>query len=443
MKNILLSILLFVCCIFVSNGQQTISGNFSPAEDYKWLIAYHLIPGSQRYVADTAIKNGSFSLKIEQNAPTGIYRIVYAIPQEEFYFDIIYNGKESIVLEFTAENGARFISSKENILYNTYFNQINEIENNIISFYNSGNTNKKDFLKLMSDLKSHQENFESKSNDLLVNTFIKANAPYISEKYETVETFINRKKEHYFSEMNFGNKVLQASEYLTSKITNYVFTSLPLGINNLDDTQNAIIANVKTIQDKLHAQEKKYATSVFYTLWKMASQNNLNQVSDFIYQTSLNTLALETNNVEITNEVKVHQRLRLGEIAPNLTWIENGIEKNLNTLTGSQNYIITFWSSTCSHCLKDLPILHEALKTHPNTKVIAVGLEDDESNWLQESKKLADFTHVIALKKWESDYAKLYDIHQTPLYFILNNKKEFVAYPETNEEVLDFLTTKN
>ncbi len=443
MKNTLLSILLFVCGIFVSNAQQTISGNFLPAENYKWLIAYHLIPGSQRYVADTAIKNGSFSLEIQENAPTGIYRIVYAVPQEEFYFDVIYNGKESIELQFTTENGVRFMSSKENTLYSSYFNQINEIENNIISFYNSGNTNKKDFLKLMSDLKSHQDNFESKSNGLLVNTFIKANAPYVSENYETVEAFINHKKEHYFSKMDFSDKILQSSEYLTSKITNYVFTSLPIGVNALDDSQNAMIANVELVQRKLHSQDKKYATSAFYALWKMASQNGLNAVSDFIYKTSLNTLAVETNNAEITNEVKVHQRLRLGEIAPNLTWIENGIEKNLNTLTGSQNYIIIFWSSTCSHCLKDLPILHEALKTHPNTKVIAVGLEDDESNWLQESKKLTDFTHVIALKKWESDYAKLYDIHQTPSYFILNSKKEFVAYPETNEEVLDFLTTKN
>ena len=90
----------FLLATFFLQAQHTISGTFTPAKEYKWLIAYRLKPGTQVYVADTAIKNGEFALSIPENAVEGTYRFVYAIPQEEFYFDVIYNGKENIELMF-------------------------------------------------------------------------------------------------------------------------------------------------------------------------------------------------------------------------------------------------------------------------------------------------------------------------------------------------------
>ena len=76
----------------LSEAQHSVSGNLSPAEDYKWLIAYKLNPDHQNYIADTEVKNGAFLLKMPTNAQAGMYRLVYAVPQEEYYFDFIYNG---------------------------------------------------------------------------------------------------------------------------------------------------------------------------------------------------------------------------------------------------------------------------------------------------------------------------------------------------------------
>ena len=90
MKKLLLILTIFVG--LQSTAQHTISGTFSPAKDYKWLIAYRLKPGTQSYIADTAVKNGVFELKIPEKALPGTYRLVYAVPQEQFYFDVIYNG---------------------------------------------------------------------------------------------------------------------------------------------------------------------------------------------------------------------------------------------------------------------------------------------------------------------------------------------------------------
>jgi hypothetical protein len=112
MKRLLLAMMLFWA--FSLSAQHSISGTFAPAKDYKWLIAYHLKAGSQAYTADTAIKNGEFTLSFPADAKPGTYRLVYAVPQEEFYFDVIYNGNEDVKLIFDAKKGIyRCINGKK------------------------------------------------------------------------------------------------------------------------------------------------------------------------------------------------------------------------------------------------------------------------------------------------------------------------------------------
>jgi len=62
MKNTLFTLILLATLGL--QAQHNISGTFSPAKDYKWLIAYKLKPGTQNYIADTSIKYGEFALKI-------------------------------------------------------------------------------------------------------------------------------------------------------------------------------------------------------------------------------------------------------------------------------------------------------------------------------------------------------------------------------------------
>ena len=131
--------------------------------------------------------------------------------------------------------------------------------------------------------------------------------------------------------------------------------------------------------------------------------------------------------------------MRLGAIAPEIKWQKNGIQLSLKSLEGAENYIIVFWSSTCSHCLRELPALHDELKSNQNVKVVAVGLEDDDITWKQESARMPHFEHAISLGKWESEYADLYAIDKTPSYFILDKDKKIIAKPENDKEIVEFL----
>lgn len=436
-KNIFL--VLALCFFLFSEAQHSVSGNLSPAEDYQWLIAYKLNPDHQNYIADTAVENGAFSLSIPSHAQKGMYRLVYAVPQEEFYFDFIYNGKEDIVLSFDSHKGLSFTSSIENLLYIRYFKEIYGLEQQIARFYSEQKKDHKLFLNLNKELAAVQKSFESQSQGLLCGHFISANRPYIASEYEDIETYVQRKRDHYFNAIDFNDSLLLGSDFLTDKVVSYVFTALPQDQNSPKEKALAMIGNVKELARLLENISAANKVQLFNSLWTRASNDNLNVVADFIYHDQLKSLATETNNTELIKNIEIKNRLRLGALAPEITWKEGGVTKKLSSLTGAKNYVIVFWSSTCSHCLQQLPEFHKALKDISGTKVLAIGLEEDDTSWKEESSKLPDFIHGIALGKWESPYVDLYDVHQTPAYYILDHEKHIVARPDDYEGVLKFL----
>jgi len=436
MKNIVTTLIVILLTITI-HAQHTISGTFSPAKDYTWLIAYRLKPGTQVYVADTSIKEGKFTLTMPKEAKAGSYRIVYAVPQEEFYFNVIYDGKENIELSFNPTNGVSFIKSKENILLTKYYTDIDEAKQKIIDFYVNGQTNKNAYNTIIKDIENIQEQYETASLNLISNHFIRANKPSIPSKYSTIQEYIEHKKLNYFNYIDFKDTTLLSSGFISDKVTNYAFTSLPLEQLTAAQTEAEVIKNIKKTDYYSLGCSNIFRFHIYYTLWSQAVANGMDTVSDYVYHNFLKDLAKETNNLEIINTIEIHNRLRIGTTAPEIVWNKN----SLHTIKDAaiKNYILVFWSSTCSHCLKEVPKLHKYLKDNTNTKIIAVGLEDDEITWKQEIKRLPNFTHVISLEKWDSTYAKLYNIQATPTYFVLDKDKKIVSKPESYEELIDFL----
>jgi len=425
------------------SAQHSISGTFTPAKDYKWLIAYHLKAGNQAYTADTAIKNGGFRLSFPAEAEPGTYRLVYAVPQEEFYFDVLYNGKEDVQLNFDAEKGVSFTASKENRIFHTYFKEINAAKQAFINFYQVGKSDRNEFDKLADRLRNVQNGYEAESVGLLAHHFIAANRPYIPSEYETSETYWQHKKDGYFVHLNLNDPVLQGSAFLTDKLTNYVFTAISTEERSRSETEKVLKKNIDRIANELKGVDPFFRFHIFHSLYTRATAYEFILTADHIFNTYLKPLAPETGNQKTIDEIEVRNRLQIGAIPPEITWTNGDTTKTLSEMEGADCYLLIFWSSTCSHCLHELPPLHERLKYYPEVKAIAIGLEDGKEPWEKESAKLPDFEHVLALDHWDSRYAKLYDIHKTPTFFILDADKHIISKPESDKEVVNFLEGKS
>jgi thiol-disulfide isomerase/thioredoxin len=428
--------------LFISiglNAQGSISGNFSPAKDFKWLIAYELTPGGEKYTADTAVKEGFFSLEMPVNAQPGMYRLVYAVPQNEFYIDVIYDKKEQVKFNFNIQDGLTITSSEENKWFNEYFSKITTAQDRLMEYYEKGSESKKEFTDIIKEIKTIQKSYEENHTNTIAHKFIKANRSYFPEDYENLVTFLKHKKEHHFDNLNLNDPILQGSNFLTDKIANYVFSALPSDIVTNNGLDIEINKNVKTVADFIKNTSIPFQTKVLHQVWEIAEANTMGSVQDYTFTNHLKKIAIANGNQKMVDDIESSTRLRIGAKSPEITWESNGKKHALSTMEKAENYVLVFWSSTCSHCLKELPELHKELKGYDSLKVLAIGLEDDEINWKKVSASLPNFSHAIALGKWESDYAQTFKIQSTPTYFILDSEKRFIAKPESDKEVVEFL----
>ncbi|WP_324024239.1 TlpA disulfide reductase family protein [Maribacter sp. BPC-D8] len=437
-----MKVLISICLLFISlsiQAQGSIAGNFSPPKDFKWLIAYELTPNGERYSVDSAVRDGSFKLEMPLTAQAGMYRLVYAVPQDEFYIDVIYNKKEDVKFNFNLKDGLTITNSEENKWYREYFSKITAAQDKLIEFYETNNESNKEYTSIIKELNAIQTSFEEKHATTIAHKFIKANRSYIPSEFEGLETFLKNKKQHHFDHLVINDPVLQGSNFLTDKFASYVFSALPTDITTKEQLAIEVNKNVKTTAEFIKTTPIGFQERAMHQLWKIAEVNDMPAVQDYIFKNHLKKLAITNNNQKLVDELELASRLRIGAVSPDITWQSNGKKQSLLAMEEAENYLLVFWSSTCSHCLKELPALHEEVKEYDNLKIIAVGLEDDNVNWKEVSATLPGFHHAIALGRWESEYAHTFGIQSTPTYFILDSEKRFLAKPTSDKEVVEFL----
>lgn len=422
-------------------SQNSIKATFSPAEDYRWAILYENSPLGNIYVAQGKIEDGKLEFTLDASKKEGVYKLVYAAPQDEFNFDIIYNGKENIELSFAKETGVIFQQSSGNLLLNSYLSNMANIGKEIEDFYLQNRTDSQEATSLFKRQLALQNQFEEESKNSLANHFIRANKPYIPASYENKETYLNNLTTNYFNHVDFKDTVLQSSNFLLERSLAYIAGVSHKGM----DKEASNNTNINTVANLISTTDPYFQKYFLDKLWKKLVNYDLKDSANYLAATHLIPLAEELKDSNLVIKLSQFKNLSIGNVAPEIAWNteKNGVQQQhqLSDLAISENYILIFWSSSCSHCLEQLPKLKSLVQTLDNTKfkVIAIGLEDNEIKWENEILKYPEFTHIIKLGKWENEVVKTYGLTSTPTYFVLDRDKKFIAKPENLEELKDFL----
>ncbi|WP_420570828.1 TlpA family protein disulfide reductase [Kordia sp.] len=437
-KKILFIFFLIPLCM---QAQKTVSGSFSPAEKYEWFIIYKLKTTHQKYVDNGKIVDGKLNYTFKPEAEKGMYRLVYGLPQESENFDFIYSGEEDINLVF-GENSLEFTVSKENKLNTEYFSSINTVKRQINTFYQNGETDTETFLAIFKALNETQEIFEKEAKGTIASHFIEASRSYIPTTYETPQVMVENIKKHYFDHIDFSNPVLQNSDFISDKISNYVFTALPMKEMNGKELISEYKKNIATISKKIKSISPEYKKTLFSVLWEQMVVLENQDIANHISDEYLISLAKEQNDKVLVDKLEKYKRLSFGHVAPEFTWVKDNKTQKLSELEGAENYIIVFWSSTCSHCLQELPKLKQFVKSQEEGKfkVIAIGLEDERASWANESSFYPSFIHVLGLDKWDNEIGNMYDVSSTPTFFVLDKDKRIIGKPYGVKELKEFYT---
>lgn len=435
MKRIFLFLLLLPTVVL---SQHSIKGTFSPAGTYEVALLYKVEPTVSSYVSNTKIEaDGSFEFKLDSTVTKGMYRLVYALPQEEYNFDIIYNAKEDIELVFNSETGVDFKSSHENKLLQSYTNSMLMITNSIGNYFRD-ESKEKDTLALATIFKTQkdtQKGFEEAAQATIASHFIKANKPYVPNKVENVKTYVKHLQDHYFDHVDFNNEVLQSSSFLTERMLNYVFGSS----SESNDELQGYTQNIKVFCEAMSSASKELQKSLLTDLWEQMVDLKLESVANFIAENYLMDLSVALNDQQLLHALILYKNTSIGNEAPNfeLGLKDEKLPKSLSGLNVAENYILAFWSSTCSHCLEEIPELHKFVKTYENGKfkVVAIGLEESPYKWNTLTYDLPDFIHVYGEGKWDNKIGDAYGVTSTPAYFVLDKDKKIVSKPVDFEEL--------
>ena len=431
--NKILFLLLFFPFIIFS--QHTIKVTFSPANDFTWAILYKNAPTNTKYIAQSRIVDGDLVFILDEEATTGIYKLVYAVPQNDYNFDIIYNGKEDIELTFNLIDGVVFQKSDENIMLQSYLTEMTLLGNDIETKYLEEST--EDTMSfIFKKQKKLQRSYEEKSEGTLVNHFIKANQPYIPNELETLGDYIKNVTADYFTNIQFNDEVLQSSNFLIKKSLAYINGTVTEGISKEQSLKN----NVDKVEDQTRLLDLNFQKYFIEKLWQNLVNYNLIGTANYLAERYLIPIANQLNDTVLVLKLTQFKNLSIGNPAPDFI-LDDGSGKKLSELDIAENYILVFWSSGCSHCLKEIPQLYQ-LSQELNTtkyKIIAVGLEKDTFKWTNEVVKYPNFINVVKLKKWNNTIVSEYGLTITPTYFVLDKDKRFLVKPENFDDLKAYL----
>ncbi|WP_298762625.1 TlpA disulfide reductase family protein [uncultured Polaribacter sp.] len=444
---------IFIFLLFISafaQAQYTVNATLTEPLATDWVILYRIENGQQKFVKNTTIKKdtilvegekqviGNFTFSLPQNTPAGSYRTSYKT-EENGFVDFIFN-KENIRFAFHPEYPEQttiFSESLENITYKNYLNDITQKQQKLDSLQVKAIQNpqlnlSKKYKKTLAQINKIQQKYLAKSNGMYVQPFIKATLrANTAEIKTTVEDYMSNMKNTFFDNMDFSNKTLINSSFLINRISDYVFY---LNFSDNKNTQQKLYKkSIETVftktKDVLFKKE-----AIVFLIEQFETTKNLEMI-DFLFENYYEQLPRGLQNQDFIEEKKNLFAAEVGRIAPNFSWKEKGKKLNLSTLKGAENFVLVFWSTGCSHCLKEIPNLHDYLQENTKVKVVAFAMERNDLVWNNMKVNLPNWHHVLGLNKWDNKVARNYNIIATPSYFLLDKNKKIIAKPEELEDL--------
>ena len=439
----------------IANAQHTIKGIVIPKiEKSDWIILYKIEGTKQVFVNNTSMKSvsivvngkkelaGNFELKMPSSAKSGVYRINYRLEGESFV-DFFYN-KEDVSFIFNPDNpelSITFSESSENRLFNAYIKIISIAQQQVDSIQvavlqNPSLDLKIQYKKAKKNVDSIQDKYTEAAKDKYIAPFIKAS---LRNNPATILTSVNdymlNLKNTYFNTLDFSSKTLINSSFLTNKILEYLFY-----INFSDDkkTQQKLFKqSIETVLTRIKSQPYK-KDIIEFLIEQFETSKNL-EIIDYLFDKHYNKLPKNLQNQKFKSDKIALFVTETGRIAPDFSWKENGKTLQLSTLNDAEKYVLVFWSTSCSHCLREIPLLHAYMENKKGIKVIAFALEEDAFVWENYSKaNLSGWHNVLGLNKWQNKVSTTYQVFSTPSYFVLDNNKKIIAKPNEIKDVKAF-----
>jgi peroxiredoxin len=136
--------------------------------------------------------------------------------------------------------------------------------------------------------------------------------------------------------------------------------------------------------------------------------------------------------------------LLIGQTAPNMIMMDTNNQLVSMMHINSDFLILFFWDPDCGHCEKEVPILKEVYDKYRQAfslEIFSVCSDTSLVKWKEAVRKRhMNWINVDGPRTLTGDYHEQYDVHTTPVIYILDRDKKIIAKRLRTDQVELFLT---
>lgn len=414
--------------------------------------------GKRKLLADSAMSdgNGLAIFKGDKKLGEGIYFIVS--PHRVIMFEILMDYAQHFTVDYdsTKPGELKFTGSPDNDLFAAYSDFLTKISPQLTALQQEVKNAKspadslaatQELVKTAARLTNYRNDVITKQPKSMLATLLQVAKiperpaiPIVNGKPDSLYPFYYVKN-HYWDGVDFTSDVILHTPFFDSKLDDYFkyyvspnpdsiiseVNYMLLASREAPDLHNYMLGKFtdKYINPEYMGQDKVFLF-LFENFYSKGDTSWLNEkqrkyIFDRAYSLMANQINEKASPLELT-DTSGTKTVSLYDIKAPLTFI-------------------AFWDPHCSHCKIQIPRLdsfYEAKWKNENVKILAVCVNDyviDDWKKFIAEHKLNGWYHGYETKEKrlqleqnnEADYRQLYDITQTPTFYLLDANKNILA----------------
>lgn len=448
---------------FSGKPKYKVSVKIEGVSDSLLLMASYV--GDKQFIVDTAYPDKQFVYKFEGDSllPDGMYAI--ATPAKAKLFDFIISEKRIVEISGKKSELPVSLRSKlddENKILFDYINFLSDKQSEMAQLqllkrkYKSAADSIKvidnKITLLNEEVQRYINGIINTHHGKFISVFLKSlQEPELPEppilqngRPDSIFTY-HQYKSHYWDNIDLSDSRVIKTPVIHSKVEQYIDKM------TLPSADSLIVAI-----DHLFRLSKGNKDTFKYLIWyftvKFESSEIMGHDAVFVhivdkyYDNPNISFMYPTVKENLIKRATALRPILIGKSAPEMILFDTlQMPVSLHSLKNKYT-IIYFWDPECGHCKKETPLLKEFYKTSKklyDLEVYGVCMDTSWKDMKQYiTKNQLTWINVNGYYSMTPDFRELYDVHSSPVMYLIDEKKTIIAKRVLTEQMKGILKTR-
>ncbi|MBP6976783.1 MAG: redoxin domain-containing protein [Lentimicrobiaceae bacterium] len=420
--------------------------------------------GDKTYLVDTArVMDHTFTFDGSTGLEKGMYMV--AGQSKNKYIDFIVNDASRFRIETDTTDWIgriRIRGSKENQLFFDYISYLQQKRKQVDSLNHlvSGDTSgsqpsifiAEQIKSIDREVTSHQKELANLHRDTFFGVFLLASLePDVWNKVKQEQDpserarLLREYKNLYWDHFDLTDERLLHTPLFHPRMEQYMDDLVHPSVDS-------IAREIDSLLSQVSASKPVYEYLVWYFTLKYERSKIMGYDAVFVhmanryFKTGRADFINETVRQNVIKRSNILEPLLIGKTAPLMILLDTS-EMPVSLYQIEKAYtIIYFWDTDCSFCRKESPRLkqfYDASKDSLNLEVYAVCIDTSLTDWKKTINEHGfDWINVNGYLSLTPDFHDLYDVHSSPVMYLLDRRKTIIAKNILTDQIIEILNQK-